>query len=157
MPNDQKLTGFRQVTLSSRNARSAIRVFFLFCFTEPRFSRKRTREDHRVALGVSEPILPVSVFAELTWPENRYVHNLCSRNRGVKLFEFKPKNHSVTIRLERWVTKRAMVMLYFPLVKLQDKSIAVIESLVFIATMSACEAEQFLVPAATRFDIPDTD
>ena len=119
--------------------------------------RKRTRQHHRVAFRVSEPILPVPVFAHLTWPDNLDIHRLCSRDRSVEIFQLKPQDHSVAIRLEGRVTKRTMMMLNVPLVKLQDKSIALIESLVLRATMPACDAQKFLVPAATRFDIPNTD
>lgn len=121
------------------------------------YSRKRTRQHHRVAFRVSEPILPVPVFAELTRPDNVDIHRLGSRDSGVKIFQFKPQDHSVAIRLQGLVTKRTMMMLNLPLVKLQDKAIAIIESLVLRATMPACDAQKFLVPPATRFDIPNTD
>lgn len=71
----------------------------------------------------------------------------------VEVIHFKPKEHSVPIRLVGRIGNRPMMMLDFKAVQLQDKRSIFHELLILLAAVSTAATEQALVPAAAGFDI----
>src|SRR5215475_7397471 len=71
----------------------------------------------------------------------------------IKVVDFKPEEHSIAVRFVIRVTDRAVMMLNLKAVQLHHQHSILLEALIFRTTVSARAAEQFLIPAATGFDV----
>lgn len=93
----------------------------------------------------------------VTGHDDLHSHRFGADHGCVEIGNFKPKQHSVAVGLDIWITNGAVVMLDLPPVKLKDQSAVDDEALVLRPAVGAPAAEQLLIPAAARLNVFDAD
>lgn len=76
---------------------------------------------------------------------------------GIEVLELKPKDDAVAVGFEIWIAERAMVVLDFPAVELENEGAIVNEAFVFRTAVIAFQAKEALIPAAGGFDVGRAD
>ena len=76
---------------------------------------------------------------------------------GVEVLHLEPEQHTIAIGPISAIADRAMMMLNFKAVQLQDERATLHQLLILPAPMSPAAAQQALIPLTAGFDIRDTD
>ena len=82
---------------------------------------------------------------------------LCSTaNRRIKIVHLKPQKYTIS-GLDVGISDTAVMVLYIPVVQLQDKSSLANETLILRPSVVTMAAKQTLIPATARLDIADAN
>ena len=113
----------------------------------------RAGEHDRVAIWITQPALPVSVFAPMARFDDVCLQLFGTRNRGVEVVQFKPQENAVSIRPKFRITQWTVLVLDIPVVQLKDQGFTGDQSLIVRPTVPALATEQTLIPAAACLDV----
>ena len=93
----------------------------------------------------------------MTWHHDFGVQALGTRKGGVKVVDFKPQEHAVSVWPDGGVPDAAVIVLHVPPVQLENQPAVGHEPVVLGATVAAAAAKETLIPAAARLDIGYAD
>lgn len=81
---------------------------------------------------------------------------LSTEHRSINIFHLKPEQHPIAVGKVR-IANSPVMMLHFPMVQLHDQFAIGHQLLIMASAVAALAPQQALIPAAARFDIPNTD
>ena len=106
-----------------------------------------------VALRITQPAFPMGVLTAMARFYDLSLHLFGTRNGGVKIVQFKPKENTISIRPKFGIPEWTMMMLDVPIVQLEDKVSVRDQSLIIRPAVAALTAKETLIPTAARLDV----
>gem|GEM_PF-4812521 len=76
---------------------------------------------------------------------------------SIKIFYLEPEQYTIAIGFVVTIANRAMMVLHFKAVQLENKLSIFRQLLILLAAVAAATIEKALIPAAAGFDIRDTN
>ena len=89
----------------------------------------------------------------MAWHDDLSFQVLGACNCRVKVVDFKPEKHAISVGCDIWITDTNMVMLHIPFVQLKNQAATRFQSLILLAAMCAPTAEKTLIPTTARLNI----
>ena len=89
----------------------------------------------------------------MAWQDDLSLQVLSACHGRVEVVDFKPEEHAISVRLDVWISNRAMMMLDLPSVQLQNQPAVRNEPLIVRPAMRTLTAQEPLVPAAARLNV----
>ena len=80
-------------------------------------------------------------------------HLFGTRNRGVEIVQFEPKENSISIRPKFGIPEWTVMVLDVPIVQLEDQLSLPNQSLIIRPAVAALTAEEPLIPTTARLDV----
>jgi len=117
----------------------------------------RAREHDGIAFGIPQPAFPMGVLTAVAGFYYVRLEFLRSRDRCVKIFQLKPKQHAIPIGPKVRISEWTVMMLDIPLMQLEDQNTIPFKTFVVGPPMAALAAEQPLIPATARLDVVHTN
>ena len=81
----------------------------------------RAGQHDGVAVQITQPAFPVGVLTAMARFDDLSFHLFGTRNRGVEIVQFKPKEHTIAIRPQFGVPEWPVLVLDVPIVQLEDQ------------------------------------
>src|SRR6185312_135996 len=81
----------------------------------------------------------------------------CARHCRVKVVQFKPEKHAISIRRDVRISDAPMVVFHIPVVQLENQPVTDNKPLVLLPAMRTLTAKQALIPATARLDVMHTN
>ena len=82
---------------------------------------QRAGKDDRVAFQITQPALPVGVLTAMARFDDLSFHLFGTRNRGVEIVQFKPKENTIAIRPKIGIPEWTVMVLDIPIMQLKDQ------------------------------------
>jgi hypothetical protein len=80
-------------------------------------------------------------------------HLFGTRNRGVEIVQFKPKENTISIRPKFGIPEWTVLVLDVPIVQLEDQISLRDQSLIIRPAVAALTAKETLIPTTARLDV----
>ena len=80
-------------------------------------------------------------------------HLIGTRNRGVEIVQFKPKENTISIRPKFGIPEWTMMVLDVPIVQLEDQLSVPDQSLIIRPAVGALTAKEPLIPTTAGLDV----
>jgi len=106
-----------------------------------------------VAFGITQPAFPVGVLTAMARFDDLRFHLFGTRNSGVEIVQFKPKQNPISIRPQFGIPEWTVTMLDVPMVQLEDQISVPDQALIIRPAVGALTAKETLIPTTARLDV----
>jgi hypothetical protein len=106
-----------------------------------------------VAFRIMQPAFPVGVLTAMARFDHLSLHLFGTRNGGVEIVQFKPKENTISIRPKFGIPEWTVMVLDVPIVQLEDQISMGDQSLIIWPAVVALTAKETLIPTTARLDV----
>ena len=89
----------------------------------------------------------------MAWHDHLSLQILGACYCRIKVVDFKPEEHAISVGRDVWISNTTMMMLHIPSVQLKNQPATRDQSLILLAAMRTLTAEETLIPTTACLNI----